>query len=316
MINSPQTFIVAGTSVDTGRIARQTTEVSGNIKGTTTTAPEPPEIDPINLLSETLDSRVSYVGPAHTFISQNGNFLTSAENEWPLEYQNGIAIGRHEPEPSATNYQRDSSFSSLSETQLGQNTVWVTSQSAGVSVNEPEEGSLFSISIEKPGWVNTGVYSEAGNGSFIAPDQQSDISEQWTRVSRVFTNDSVAQIRFYISRLNSTNYVYSRTPDLPIGNYVASVWRIDTTDNIQSRAAQIEEGSLATSPIFNDDSGQNSRSESTVNISNPGSASGINVIYTDGEVLTINFDSTGIITIPKASKEWANRYIQQITFNS
>jgi len=315
MINTPQIFITAGTCVDTGLIARQYAEVAGNIKGTTTTAPEPPEIDPINLLSETLDSRVSYIGPAHTFISQNGNFLTSAENEWPLEYQNGIAIGRHEPEPSATNYQRDSSFSSLSETQLGQNTVWITSQSAGVSVNEPEDGSLFSISIEKPGWTHTGVYSEVAGG-FIADDVDRPISDNWSVDIRPFQNASESLIRWYIARLDSTNYVYGRSPALAIGNYVASIWRINTTDNQQARAAQIELGTIPTSPIFNDASSQNTRTESTVIVTNPGSATGITIIYTDGTTSTVSFGTAQSVNIPVSTQAWATRYISEITYNT
>ena len=315
MITSPQTLIVAGTSVTTGFIPRQIVEVTGDIKGSSTVTPQPPQIRAINLLSPTLDSRVSYHGPAHTYINQNGNLITSAENEWPLEYQNGIAIGRHEPESAATNYQRDSSFTSISETTDGQNTVWVTSLSAGVLVNPSDDGSSFAISIEKPGWTHTGVYSE-GIGGFIADDIDRPISENWTIDVRTFRNASSALIRWYVARLSATNYVYGRSPDLPVGNYVASVWRINTTDNQQARAAQIEVGTVPTSPIFNDATSQNTRTESTVIVTNPGGATGITIIYTDGTTRTMSFGSNQSVNIPVATQAWGTRYISQITYST
>ena len=312
---SPQTLIVAGTSVTTGFIPPQRVEVTGDVKGSSTVTPQPPQIRAINLLSPTLDSRVSYHGPAHTYINQNGNLITSAENEWPLEYQNGVAIGRHEPEPAATNFQRDSAFTSISETQDGQNTVWVTSQSAGVTVNAGDDGSFFAISVEKPGWVNTGVFSE-GTNAFIAPDQASSISSDWSVATRTFSNPSVAQVRWYISRLNATNYVYGRSPALAVGSYIASVWRINTTDNQQARAAQIELGTVSTSPIFNDATSQNNRTESTVIVTNPGGATGITIIYTDGTTRSMSFGTAQSVNIPLATQAWGSRYISQITYST
>lgn len=315
MISTPQTLIVGGTSVTTGFIAPGYVEVIGNINASNTVTPQPPEIQAINLLSPTLDSRVSYHGPAHTYINVNGNLLTSAVNEWPLEYQNGVAMGRHEPERAATNFQRDSSFTSLSETQEGNDTIWITSQAADVAVNPVEEGSSFAVSVEKPGWDHTGVFSE-GTSAFIAADQSTTITSDWTLAARTFANPSVAQIRWYIARVNATNYMYGKTASLAVGNYVASVWRMNTTDNQQSRAAQIEAGSVPTSPIFNDATSQNSRDASTVIVTNPGGATGITIIYSDGTTQSLSFGTSQSVNIPVASQAWGSRYITQITYST
>ena len=57
----------------------------------------------IDLTTTQLDSRLTYTGPAHSYLGSDEKLSTSAENEWPIEYVNGVAVGRHEPEPAATN---------------------------------------------------------------------------------------------------------------------------------------------------------------------------------------------------------------------
>jgi len=315
MLTSPQILIVAGTSVTTGFIPAQRVEVTGGITASSASTPQPPQIRTINLLSPTLDSRVSYKGPAHTYVNQNGNLITSQENEWPLEYQNGVAVGRHEPEPASQNFMSDSAFSSVSETQEGQNTVWIMSQSAGVTVSPSDDGSFFALSLEKPGWTRTGVFSE-GTNTFIAADQDSGISTDWTSAIRTFSNGSVARIRWYIARSDSNSYFYGRCPDLPIGNYVASVWREEGDTNQFARAAQVELGTIPTSPIFNDATSQNTRNASTVIVTNPGGATGITIRYTDSTTRTILFSGAQSINLPLASQAWSARYISEISYTT
>lgn len=65
-------------------------------------SPEPPN-PLINFKENPLDSRVIYQGPVHCYISENGIFKFSKENEWPLEYKDNAPIGRHEPEDLGVN---------------------------------------------------------------------------------------------------------------------------------------------------------------------------------------------------------------------
>ena len=50
----------------------------------------------IDLTTTQLDSRLTYTGPAHSYLGSDENLSTSAENEWPIEYVNGVAVGRHD----------------------------------------------------------------------------------------------------------------------------------------------------------------------------------------------------------------------------
>jgi len=281
--------------------------------GNISIAPEPPEIADIDLTALTLDPRVTYTGPAHTYFDSNGQFAISAANEWPLEYVNGVAVGRSEPEPESKNYQLDSAFSSISETQQGEDTAWITSQSAGVTVSQPDDGTFFGIETNKPGWELIGVFSE-GTGAFIVPATDTPVDNSWTVANRTFTNPSLARIRFYIARLDSQNYVYGRVPDLPVGDYIATVWRELTSEGfVQCRASQIEPGTFSTSPIFNEATAQNTRAASSVTITNPGPATGITVQYSDGNTASISFVND-VATLPLMNQTWGSRYITRISF--
>jgi len=293
------------------RTHRSTVGKDGSSSGT---VPPAPNLSPIDLTAGSLDSRVTYSGPAHTFINSNGNLITSSVNEWPLEYANGVAIGRHEPEHAATNFQPDSAFASISETQEGQNTVWIASQSASITVTPSDDGSFFAMEVGKFGWSHTGVYSLVTN-TFILSDSESPIGEDWTLTTRTFTNGALAVLRFYIARVNATNYLYGLEPELAAGDYVASVWRKEGGDTLTARAAQIEAGTVSTSPIFNGVSEQNSRAASSVVVTNPGGATGIVIHYSDGTTATASFTNNSA-SVPLASLPWGTRYITQITYSS
>lgn len=71
------------------------------IYGTPTPTPTPEDV--INLRAATLDPRISYTGPAQRYFNATGELVTSAENEWPLQYRNGVALGRHEPTTATAN---------------------------------------------------------------------------------------------------------------------------------------------------------------------------------------------------------------------
>lgn len=62
-------------------------------------------IKAIDLTAQSLDSRISYNGPTHLYWDASGKLATSTANVWPLEYRDGVAIGRHQPEPASTNIQ-------------------------------------------------------------------------------------------------------------------------------------------------------------------------------------------------------------------
>ena len=313
MISTPQTLIVGGTSVTTGFIPPGYVEVIGNINASNTVTPQPPEIQAINLLSPTLDSRVSYHGPAHTYVNVNGNLLTSAVNEWPLEYQNGVAVGRHEPEPAATNYAIDSAATNIAGP--GVSAIWMFSEGTTVTITA-SNGSQFPVIGAEARKTFLRVFNEADAG-FLTDETDPGTGTEWERESLSFNNDTLSDLRFYPLRENASSYVYQRCQSVPTGNMVASVFRKLTPDvTMQITATQVESGNVPTSPIFNDAASQNSRDASTVIVTNPGGATGITIIYSDGTTQSLSFGTSQSVNIPVASQAWGSRYITQITYST
>lgn len=259
----------------------------------------------IDLTSSSVDPRVKYTGPAHTYLNSSGLIVTSAENEWPLEYVNGVAIGRHEPEPAAVNYVPGVEYSKISR---GGTTDDWNYGSTATPVIAPSDFGLATATTTT-GSVLTAVYSEA-TSSFIAAAQDGGSPSAWTRVTRKFTNASTALLRWYVARTDANDYLLARCGGVPAGQYIASVYRKVTSGGLLSAAAQLEAGSLATSPIISAAGMQGTRSASSVTV-NTNNISSLKVVYSDGTSDT--YQTTGnSFSLPTASKNWAERYIQRI----
>lgn len=57
----------------------------------------------IDLTSPTPDPRITCISPGLRYFNESGALVAAAVNEWPLEYRNGVSVGRHEPEAAALN---------------------------------------------------------------------------------------------------------------------------------------------------------------------------------------------------------------------
>ncbi|PPC63903.1 hypothetical protein C1Y41_04465 [Pantoea sp. ICBG 1758] len=268
-----------------------------------------PDLSPIDMTAETLDSRVTYTGPAHTYLDQAGNLATSAENEWPLEYVNGQVMGRHEPEPSTTNYAIDSAITDLA--QVGTNASWMFPQGTTITVSD-SEGSQFPIINSESLKVFVGVYNET-KGAFLVPDTNPNTGSDWSRVILPFTNDMASELRFYTQRETTTSYLYEKCPAVPTGSFVASVYRKLTSENMQATAPQIEPGTVPTSPIFNGETEQNTRKAAKAIVTNPGLATQIQIDYSDNSRAIVSFTNNQAV-IPFSSLAWSSRYITTIRF--
>lgn len=264
---------------------------------------EPPFNAVIDFTAATLDPRVSYTGPAHSYIGADGAIKQSAANAWPLEYVDGVVAGRHEPEKASTNYMPSTNFESLGG--VGSNKDWiyagtVTSEDSTLGVKALLAGATS---------VLTGVYSEA-TGNFIAAAEAGPTPAKWTLIKRTFNNARAAVLRWYPARLDSTVYLYGRTASVPVGDMVASVMRMVTANNVQSAITQVEPGSIVTSPIINGEGVSGSRAAASAVINEP-LATGATVTFSDGTTTTLTA-SSGKIAIPIATLDWRKRFIKQI----
>ncbi|WP_408949756.1 hypothetical protein, partial [Limnobaculum xujianqingii] len=63
-----------------------------------------PDLSPIDLTTEVLDRRLRFMcASSHAYKGKDGLIHFAGPDECPLEFINGVAVGRHEPEPQRTN---------------------------------------------------------------------------------------------------------------------------------------------------------------------------------------------------------------------
>jgi len=267
------------------------------------------DLSPIDLTSPTLDSRVTYSGPSHTYYDSGSNLATSNENEWPLEFLNGVAIGRHEPEPEAKNYAIDSGVSDIRGPGVDGSWMFSTGTIVTIAASVVSQFPVIQTETQK---VFVSLFN-VNDGVFLVPMVDPGTGPDWERVVEPFINDTQSDLRWYTQRETASSYLYEKCLNVPVGNCVASVFRRLTDNNMQATAPQVEMGTVPTSPIFNGTTEQNIRSASSVVVNNPGVAKGIMIHYSDNTQTTITFTNNQAV-IPLSSQAWATRYIQQITF--
>ena len=259
----------------------------------------------IDMTTPTLDSRITYNGPAHYYWSEDGMLALGSSNEWQLEYRDGVAVGRHEPEPAATNYQvlsRGDTASQVPTTNAWRYLGITFSQAAGPDGN--------GIGAVNSGNENYGIYNDTA-GEWIIPETTPPQVAGWQILTSAFSLAFAAQVRTYTARNGTGSYLYGVSSELPAGDYTMSMFRkySGVVSGFATGWVQIESGSVATSPIITTDSpGTRSASAVTVDTS---SVSSILVRYSNGESDTYQTPAASF-TLPVLSRNWSERYITEI----
>lgn len=281
--------------------------------GRRTSGPGP--IADIDMTATALDSRVTYTGPPHAYFGQNGQLFQSALNQYPLEYSNGAAIGRHQPEKASVNRITDRDFTGVSP--AGGAGPWIVAGNPTPVVTPPGTLPAGRIPYAKVtvinGWNIGGIFDIETNAFIVGPTSNFKVNpipinnmDINSRISLSYTKAAPGSIRYYNTRLNATNYMYGLFGSIPAGNGVFSQFFSQDATNRYSGLCQAEEGLIATSP-FN-----GNRAQSTVLIDTQG-ASSLTVFFSDGTTLPINAPSNPWI-VPQATQDWGLKYIQKITF--
>ncbi|AXF51433.1 hypothetical protein PQA73_gp05 [Erwinia phage Pavtok] len=266
----------------------------------------------IDLLSPVLDSRLTYSGPAHSFLGNDGTLKQSAVNEWPLEYRNGVAVGRHEPEPAATNIITDPMFTNLVKTPTPTVGQWST-QGGGLGTVQAntgiQGGPAFNTTV---GYYQGAVHD--GTDFIVQPNndwQAISLPNSWERLKQQarFASDA-AMARFYPAYQDATNYVYFCCA-APQGDVVYTTIRLPwrgTNNNYRHCWSQAEKGKLATSPVVG------TRAASSVMVAQCGGAKGVRLVYSDGSRQELAFGGQRAMALPIASLDWATRYLTRIEY--
>lgn len=273
-------------------------------------APPVVDLSDIDLTAATLDSRIKFsCASTRAYYAAGGTIQFADPDVWPLEYRDGVAVGRHEPEPQSTNYMLDTSTPELLNRAL----------SGG--------GTLSAERVTEPG-IPTARFT------FIAPTETSACYSLIGGNTAVGAGDVVysvfvrsaepdRKIVLYADALDYRRYDISTdmrrlTVKTSTTNTTRFSWlglrNLAATLVAEVAGYQVERGQFATSPIITGATAA-TRAGALAWVSNPkSSATAARIYYTDGTTLDVDFAGTERAAIPASAADWGTRYIEGISY--
>lgn len=285
------------------------------------------DLSDIDLTSSALDYRVSFsCASNHAYYSADGTIQFAAPDVWPLEYRNGVAVGRHEPEPQRTN------LISYSENLAAWNVNPVVTGRPKTGPNNPYGEKSYAVAVGAI--VYSGVWTiaqqvSAGQRYTISMAGISgDSRMMFIGSSYLGTENINVNFRQKTSALSSpftwrfndvnTEWVrYAFTGDSTGSGTTTTVIysAVALAGSYSCAMVQNESGAFATSPIITNGISA-TRAAAFATVQNPGGlASAIMVHYSDNtsEQLEIPTNSPSI-QLPQSANDWGKRYIQRIEY--
>ncbi|QDH49642.1 hypothetical protein KYLE_21 [Pantoea phage Kyle] len=239
---------------------------------------------------------------------------TSATNQWPVEYRNGVAVGRHQPEPASTNYQPSGRGNVASAYVV----VGTGAGFAADATGGPDGGAIGTVNTDGANYL----ISQDVNGIVMAPYTAYDANPAWQRKVAKYTSQNLSRIRHRLSNPNEANFYLYLTQNssypsgwLAAGDWTSS-WFYQTINNrLKLGMLQIEPGKLATSPfIIEDASLTKVRAASSATVTKVADATGVKFNFSDGSSKTASFGSSNSVTVPLADADWGVKYITTIEY--
>lgn len=288
----------------------------------------------IDLTSAVTDSRLVYAcASEHAYYAADGTIQYAAPNAWPLEYRDGVAVGRHEPEPESTNllkYSRQltGSGASFHASNFVDNAgVGIDSQSRAIKSTANATGTgaysrLGGISADAGEWLSFSLFYQRSDDV----DIRTDISDMITAYLNTSTFEltgtviSGRQGRYSVDKFGdwarvkvsllitaSSNSVFVDFMRFSSGPTASLTTLID--------GLQVENSGIISSPIFSNGTAK-TRAGATASVKNPGGvATSIRVHYSDDTFTDFDFPAGGSdITIPASNSDWGTRYITRIEY--
>jgi len=274
-------------------------------------------IKAIDLIAPNLDSRIAYNGPAHLYWDASGKLATSTSNAWPLEYRDGLAIGRHQPEPASTNIQ-------------------VNGRAIAESTNVQKSGT-FSIVVDQTGApdgktigrlpvaASSYMVSQDVGGAQIVPLARYNLTSKWQRMAAAARVTDSSRVRIWLGRNaeasnGQPSLWLTQSANVAAGNYVFS-WFVKASDDgvtFPAGLGMIEMGNYpyATSPVITESTSTVTRPASSVTVQRDGNASGITIYFSDNTNTTIPFNGAASVTVPFATTHWGERYMTRIEYEA
>ncbi len=272
-------------------------------------------IRPIELKSAAVDPRITYSGPAHLYWASNGVLTQSSENQWPLEYRDGVPVGRHQPEPASTNIQ-------VNGRAIAESTNVVKSGNFSIVVSAngaPDGNAIGRIPVEASSYM----VSQDNGGAQIVPIARYSLTSKWQRMAFATAVTTSSRVRIWLGRnADASNGQPSlwltQSANVDAGNYVFS-WFVKASDDgvtFPAGIGMIETGNYpyATSPIITESTTTVTRAASSVTVKRDGKAKRIVIMFSDNTTLSIPFNGASSLTIPYATSNWGEKYMVRIRY--
>lgn len=275
------------------------------------------DLSPINLLSPELDPRVTYrCASEHFYWSPDGLLEKAAPDVWPLEYQNGVAVGRHEPEPARNNVQFNCRAIAESANVIKSGDFELIADPNGA----PDGGPIGRLPVAS----NSYMVSQDINGVMLVPATAYKLPDNWKRLSFTVTSTARSRLRLRMGLRLDENGVpgppsiwLTQNPEYSSW-LTAGMWSVSwfakagDKDTFPAGLGQIEEGAPCTSPIITEGAAMASRAGSSVTITTAG-ASSIVVHFNNGQSETHETPDE-LFSLPVAPLHWGTRYITLIEY--
>ena len=299
------------------------------------------DLSDIDLTSSALDYRVSFsCASNHAYYSADGTIQFAAPDVWPLEYRDGVAVGRHKPEVQSDNivvYAMDFSKWLLISTSVS------TDESERIILSSYAQRITATINYNYPRIVTTPTLNpteytlkllvKPGNTSFLQGTiEDYNVISNTLRfyVDMTNLNSSTFVVRGAISALVNSKNIFNGWVEVILkvtipeaGTYKVFFGPSSSFEGtsakegqyILSAFAQLERSPISTS-LINTNGISATRAAAFATVQNPGGLAGaIMVHYSDNtsEQLEIPTNSPSI-QLPQSVNDWGKRYIQRIEY--
>lgn len=268
------------------------------------------DLSDIDLTAAKLDSRIKFICvSSRAYHAANDMIQFADPNVWPVEWRNGVAVGRHEPEQQSTNYMLNIATPEAINRATASGGTLSAERVDGAGI--PTARFTFTTPTESAACYSLiGGNTAVGAGDVVysvfvrsgEPSRQIVLYADSQEFIRYDISTDIRRLMVKTSVSYETRYSWCGLRNLA-GNLVAEI-----------SGYQVEPGQFSTSPILTGTTAV-TRAAAFASVTNPGgAASGIQIWYTDGTVLELDFSGADSVDIPASTFNWGTRYIERITY--
>jgi hypothetical protein len=297
------------------------------------------DLSDADLTAARIDRRVKFQCASHrAYHAADGTIQFAEPDVWPLEYVNGVPVGRHEPEPQATNALRhttdftqwpaaNSTVTMSTEKLFADHPAQVITASATATYTRVYQtptltagGCVFTLFV-KPG---TTPYLHATIEDSTRAHSSHFYADLTTKTGGIISAAGSLPVTVTVRGFDNGWYIVTATATLPITSlyyvYFGAANAPKTVaatagDSINVGFAQVEHGAVQTSPVPTSAAAA-TRAAAFASVRIYPGLTGLRISYNDGttDTVTLPADTGDWYQLPAATLPWSTRYIQRISY--